>query len=203
VARIEFKDAAARLFIKQTNLYRQQERVDQTVMGLPIGRPFHLTEVIIRDLHAIATEDLLTNPGEYRNGHVALTNSNHVPPPPEQVPPMMGDLCDYVLKNWLQKDLVHLAAYVMWSINWIHPFENGNGRTSRATSYLVMCAKYGALLPAKNTVIQQIIKNKSPYYVALRACDKEFARTKDMGCLYPLEELITTMLKDQLIASLV
>ena len=153
MGRIKFDSAAARLLVKQTNLYRQQERVDEVIMGLPVGSPFVLTEDIVKLLHRIAMDGLLTTPGMYREGEVGLTNSEHQPPPPEHVRPMMADMCDYIAENWITKDLIHLSAYVMWSINWIHPFENGNGRTARATSYLVLCAKYGALLPAKNTVI--------------------------------------------------
>jgi hypothetical protein len=31
---------------------------------------------------------------------------------------------------------IHLAAYLMWRLNWIHPFADGNGRTARMTSYV-------------------------------------------------------------------
>jgi Fic family protein len=202
LARVSFTDEAARLLVKQTNLYRLQRHVDHLISALTVGVPYVLTEQTVKQLHGIAMRGLLTNAGEYRDDPVGLTNSDHVPPPAEHVRPLMGDMYDYVTENWTTKDLVHIGAYAMWRINWIHPFDNGNGRTARAVSYLLMCAKYGALLPAKNTVLQQIIANKTPYYLALRHCDKEFDRTQDMGCLYALEEFIARLLKAQLYESL-
>ena len=202
MARVKFTDEADRLLTKQTNLYRLQTDVDHLIIAAGTGGNFVLAEGTVKKLHAIAMEGLLTTPGFYRTGQVAIKNSAHQPCLPEHVPPHMGDMCEYLRDNWATKDLVHLAAYTMWRINWIHPFENGNGRTARAVSYLVLCAKYGGLLPAKNTVIQQIIDNKGPYYAAHVECDKEFDRTGDMGCLLTLEELIARLLKAQLIASL-
>ncbi|MBV9180292.1 MAG: Fic family protein [Acidobacteria bacterium] len=61
----------------------------------------------------------------------------------------------------------HLAAYVMWRLNWIHPFVNGNGRTTRAVSYYVLCAKLEVYIPGVTTVPELIGHNKDPYYKAL------------------------------------
>ena len=54
------------------------------------------------------------------------------------------------------KPPIHLAAYTMWRVNWIHPFAGGNGRTSRAVSNLVLCARLGYRLPGTLTVPEQI-----------------------------------------------
>ena len=89
----------------------------------------------------------------------------------------------------------------MWRLNWIYPFENGNGRTSRAAAYLAMCAKHGALLPAKNSIVTQIMQNKDPYNKALRACD--MAHSVSGGpTREPMEQLIAFLLKEQIKASL-
>jgi Fic family protein len=167
------------------------------------GAQFVLNEQLIFSLHRTAMDRLLTTPGEYRQSDVAITNSPHQPPQWQHVPPLMADFFDYINAQWAKKDLVQLAAQTMWRLNWIHPFENGNGRTARAVSYLVLCAKYGGLLPAKNSIIQQIINNKKPYYDAHRVCDAEFDRTQDLACTYQLESLIADLLKEQLKASLI
>ena len=78
--------------------------------------------------------------------------------------------CDYVNDNW-GKSPLHLASYVMWRLNWIHPFTGGNGRTSRAVSYLVLCARLGYRLVGTNTIPEQIVANREPYYSALDAAD--------------------------------
>jgi Fic family protein len=83
-------------------------------------------------------------------------------------------MCDYVNGNW-GKSPLHLAAYVMWRLNWIHPFSGGNGRTSRAISYLVLCARLGYRLVGTETIPEQIVANRQPYYGALDAGDAAYA----------------------------
>jgi Fic family protein len=84
------------------------------------------------------------------------------------------EMCEYVNENW-GKSALHLAAYLMWRLNWIHPFSGGNGRTSRAVSYLVLCARLGHRLPGTNTIPEQIVANRQPYYAALDAADAAWA----------------------------
>lgn len=190
-----------RLFRKQVNLYRLQELVDSLVMGAK-GSHFSFSEDVIKRLHHVAMRGLLNPAGEYRVSPVTITNSPHQPPPWVDVPVHMANLCKYVEMSWQTRDMVHLSAFVMWRLNWIHPFGNGNGRTSRAASYLVLCSKHGNLLPAKKTVIQQIMENREPYYQALRLCDQGHEKTGDLSCLAPLEALLTHLLKEQIKASL-
>ena len=58
----------------------------------------------------------------------------------------------------------------MWR-HWIHPFVNGNGRTSRAISYLVFSIKLGHVMPGYPTIPDLIARDKQPYYRALEAAD--------------------------------
>ena len=81
--------------------------------------------------------------------------SKHQPPDAFQVPEQIEELCDYVNQNW-HRSALHLASYVMWKLNWIHPFTDGNGRTSRAASYLILCVRMGYLLPGRLTIPEQI-----------------------------------------------
>jgi Fic family protein len=113
----------------------------------------------------------------------------------------MSSLVEYVQQNWDQQNLIHLAAFVMWRLNWIHPFENGNGRTARAAAYLALSAKHGNHLPAKNTIILQIIANKEAYYQALRDCDAKNAAGA-VDYLANFENFVAFLLKEQLRASL-
>lgn len=133
--------------------------------------PFRLRPSLFCELQKIAVEGLEPSPGTFRTGHVGIGGSAHEPPPPEDVPRLVEDLCDYVNGNWGAVDAVHLGAYVMWRTNWVHPFVNGNGRTSRAVAYLVFCVKLGYLVPGSPTVPELIVRNKLPYYYALEAAD--------------------------------
>jgi Fic family protein len=82
-------------------------------------------------------------------------------------------MCDYVNAN-LDKPAIHLSAYVLWRLNWIHPFDDGNGRTARALAYFLLCARLGYRLPGTKTIPELIADNKTPYYAALEAADKAF-----------------------------
>ncbi len=85
----------------------------------------------------------------------------------------------------------------MWKLNWIHPFTNGNGRTSRAASYLVLCLRTGYLLPGKRTIPDQIAEHRKPYYEALEKADEHWRAGKVDLC--DMEELLSTLLARQLL----
>ena len=55
----------------------------------------------------------------------------------------MDDFVNTVNRAWEKADELTLGAYVLWRLNHIHPFINGNGRTARAASYFVICLKLG------------------------------------------------------------
>lgn len=86
----------------------------------------------------------------------------------------------------------------MWRLNWIHPFSDGNGRTSRAVSYLVLSLKVGYRLPGTPTIPEQIMENREPYHDALERADEAAAR--DMIDVSALELMIESMLAKQLLS---
>jgi fido (protein-threonine AMPylation protein) len=88
------------------------------------------------------------------------------------------------------------VEYVLWRLNWTHPFVDGNGRTSRAVSYFVLCMKSGNVLPGKKTIPEHIADNKPPYYKALEAADK--ANAEGSLDLSDLESLLSAALATQL-----
>jgi Fic family protein len=83
----------------------------------------------------------------------------------------MSMFIDEVNRFWEQADPVYLAAFVLWRLNHIHPFVNGNGRTARVTSYFVLCLKIGAWLGG-DTILPELIRlNRDEYVAALKAAD--------------------------------
>jgi Fic family protein len=125
---------------------------------------------------------------------MGIHGSKHEPPPADQVQELVEDLCDYITANW-DKPPLHLAAYAMWRINWIHPFDDGNGRTARAVAYVVLSVRLGTLLPGRASVIEQIIGRKGPYYQALEAADRAWLDGHiDVSAL---EELLSDLLAKQ------
>lgn len=153
-------------------------------------RPFRLRPSTILQLHREALAGLTVYAGNWRPAAIEIEGSKHEPVGAHLVPEKIEELCDYVNDNWSRAPL-HLAAYTLWRLNWVHPFTDGNGRTARAVSYLVLCVRLGYRLPGTNTIPEQISRDKNPYYKALEAADG--------GDLTVLEELLATMLAKQLL----
>jgi Fic family protein len=67
------------------------------------------------------------------------------------------------------------AAYILWRLNWIHPFAEGNGRTARAVAYLVLSVQFGRELPGEITLVERMSQRKRDYWHALEAADRAWA----------------------------
>jgi len=158
---------------------------------------FRLRPSAILRLNGVALHDIERQGGTYRTCGMTIEGSGHIPPVAEDVPLLMEEMCDYVNENWTRSAL-HLAAYVMWRINWIHPFVDGNGRTARAVSYFILCVRMGSILPGTKTIPDHIVDDKQPYWKALEKADDvwkldEFVDVSD------LETYLKEMLSRQLL----
>lgn len=167
--------------------------VDEVERG---GRQFRLRVSTIQMLHRFALDGLSRYAGNWRPGPVEIGLSKHTPPDAHLVSGLMEEMCDWVNDHWDLESAISLCAYVMWRLNWIHPFDDGNGRTSRAVSYLVLCAKSGARLPGKLTIPEIIASNKEPYYDALERIDQ--AQADGEADLTPMKDLLEDCLAKQL-----
>lgn len=136
--------------------------------GSPTRAPIDVT--LICRLHEFATRDIFSFAGSFRHTGVTISGTNHVPPPADEVPSHVDSMVTYVRSNWAA-NAVHLCAYVLWRCNWIHPFPNGNGRTTRGLAYLVFLLRLGYEPGGTPTFIQMIADDKVPYYDALDHAD--------------------------------
>ena len=169
------------------------KNIDEALHG---NRAFRLRLSFILELNRIATEGTNEYPGIFRPGSMEISGSQHVPPPANEVPGLMEDMCDYVDENWNQAP-IHLASYLMWRLNWIHPFWDGNGRTARAISYSILCIRLGYRLPGVQTIPEQIAADKFPYYDALESADEKWKQGQ--VDLHDLEMLLSDKLASQLL----
>lgn len=158
---------------------------------------FRLRQALILKLHKKALDGIHPLAGTYRNSRVYIGKSTHVPPDAIEVPDHVAEMCDYVNSNWNIRSPIHLAAYLLWRINWIHPFADGNGRTARVISYVILSIKLHSLLPGSKTIPDQIASDKSPYYAALEEADRAW-RLERID-LSRLESMLTAMLAEQLL----
>ena len=154
-----------------------------------------LSQTVIKALNYHAIACLHDYAGQYRPHPVKVEKPggtpNFVPPEPFRVATLMDDFLNRVNLLWYRAEPVTLGAFVLWRLNWIHPFVNGNGRTARAACYFVICVKQGTWL-AGNPILPELLRvHRERYVAALEAADRS-------GGLGPLTTLLMELLVKQL-----
>ncbi len=161
--------------------------------SLAVQRPF-LSSHVIKALNFQAITCLHTSAGEYRPCPVIV--GDYTPPEHFRVQALMDDFVNIVNRTWETSDPVALAALVLWRLNHIHPFINGNGRTARAASYFVLCVKLGLWLPGATILPELLRRERARYVEALRKGDLSLATgTLDLS---ELHALISELLQEQI-----
>ncbi|WP_434288421.1 Fic family protein [Celeribacter sp. SCSIO 80788] len=181
--------------IQEQNLLRQYDLLTNCIeIGLEKGIDA-FDKFTLWALNYAAVSNICQLGGRYREGPIYV--GNHIPPHFRDVERHMDQLFSLVHENWEIIDgPTTLAAYVLWRLNWIHPFIEGNGRTARAACYYIICLRYGDLLPGRKIVPERIRENREPYYKALKAADDAWeAGHFDVS---ELDEYLQGLLVDQL-----
>ena len=129
-----------------------------------------MTENLIREINAIVLKDIRSGAGRYRTKQVIV--GDYVPPEHFQVPILMKEFVD-----WLrQPQPAHLSPILYTGIAHyqlvaIHPFEDGNGRTTRILTTL-MLIQYGYEHTHFFALESYYNRNRKAYYEALGSADK-------------------------------
>jgi Fic family protein len=129
----------------------------------------------IQDLlkaHGVLMNNLVSVPGCFRSGDVGIFNGSkvtHVAPSAKRVSILIGDLFEYIRTNqeysWLIKSCVF-----HYEFEFIHPFEDGNGRIGRLWQQLLLM-KHHPLFEC--VPIEVLIKeHQQDYYSALSHSDR-------------------------------
>lgn len=100
-----------------------------------------ITEKMILDIHqrlVVGVRGGKASPGKYRLIQNYIVNSLtgeivYTPPPPESVPSMMRSLIEW-LNSGIDIHPVLISGVAQFQLVHIHPFSDGNGRTSRLLS---------------------------------------------------------------------
>jgi Fic family protein len=186
--------------LESRNALQQFDRLVELIRAATApGAPrFRLRPSTLQELNRFVVRGTRKAPGAFRTVSIEISGSTHEPPEWTEVARFVDDMCDYVNENWTAKSPIHLSAYVMWRLNWIHPFADGNGRTSRAASYLVMCASLGYLVPGHTLIPHRIAANKLPYWKALEKADEaDKAGSVDVTAMEGLlEDLLEAQLRE-------
>ncbi len=125
-----------------------------------------ISEVFIRTLHQLVVRETeREDAGHYRLVNVMITGSDHTPPDTSEVPYQMNNLVKWVRTNQKELHPIELAALLHHKLVYIHPFVDGNGRTSRLVMNLILMHKEYPLVV--------ILKNdRKKYYQILQLADK-------------------------------
>ena len=141
-----------------------------------------LDETIIKDIHALLMENILTG-GVYRNVEVRISGAKHKPPTPgemyQQIKAFYADM-----EQMKDKNDIELSAWTHAEFVKIHPFVDGNGRTSRMImNYQLMRAGFLPVSIAK--------ENRLEYFEALETYATD-------GNLIPFADMIAELEEQRL-----
>ena len=181
--------------IQEQNLLRQYDLLTNCVQVVLSKGIEAFDKYMLWSLNAAAIANIAQFGGRFREQPIYV--GSHIPPHFKEVSNLVDQLLSVIHENWtVETHPTVLPAYVLWRLNWIHPFIEGNGRTARAACYLLICARYGDLLPGRKIVPERIREERQPYYAALQAADRHW----DAGHFNvdDLADYLAGLLQDQL-----
>lgn len=89
-----------------------------------------LNENIVKDLHAILTENIIVG-GIYRNEEVRISGAGYTPPAGNEMYMQIKNFYEDLKIKEKELNPIELAAWTHAEFVRIHPFVDGNGRTGR------------------------------------------------------------------------
>lgn len=134
-----------------------------------------ITETLIREIHKKLVEGVRhdsAKPGQYRNIQNYVANSKtkeiiYIPPAPYEVPLLMAEFVEW-LEIEQEIPAVLAAGIAQFQLVHIHPFVDGNGRTSRLLSTLYLY-RSGYDFKKLFTISEYYDRNRQDYYHALQS----------------------------------
>lgn len=153
-----------------------------------------ITEGMIREIHRKLVEGVRggkADPGNYRRIQNYVANSStgeviYTPPPAVEIPIMMSEMV-----KWINSDLeihpVLISGIVQFQLVHIHPFLDGNGRTSRLLSTLCLY-KAGYDFKRLFTISEYYDRDRPAFYKTIQS-----VRENDMDMTGWLDYFITAL----------
>lgn len=128
----------------------------------------------LKKVQGIMTYLIKEDAGEFRKGNEGVFDENgnciHVCPPPEQVDGLMNQLFDWIKENEKSINPLILSSIFHYEFVFIHPFSDGNGRTSRLWQNVILSnwEEIFEYVPIES----QIKKYQNEYYKIIDNCNK-------------------------------
>ena len=129
-----------------------------------------ISERTVKEIHALILHGIdRENAGRYRTVPVMISGSTHMPPQPYLIEEQMED---FILRfKQMETEKVHpvlIAAYLHDELVRIHPFIDGNGRTSRLLMNLYLLRHGYVIITLKGSNDAKV-----DYYMALEKSHTE------------------------------
>ncbi|MDB5344421.1 MAG: Fic family protein [Schlesneria sp.] len=122
--------------------------------------------------HGILMAGLVASAGKWRRGAVGVIQGEqviHIAPPADRVPFLVQDVLLF-LNGDKQTHPIVKAAVMHYELEFIHPFEDGNGRIGRLWHTLVL-SRYHPVF--EYVPIESVIRERQvEYYDVLSECDR-------------------------------
>ena len=128
----------------------------------------------LKKIHGIMTYLVTEESGEFRKGNEGVFdekgNCIHVCPPPEQVDGLIKNLFKWMKENENTINPLILSSVFHYEYVFIHPFQDGNGRTARLWQNVILSnwEEIFEYLPIES----QIKKYQDDYYNSINNCNK-------------------------------
>ena len=128
----------------------------------------------LKKVHGIMTYLVTEESGEFRKGNEGVFdekgNCIHMCPPPEQVDGLIKNLFKWMKENENNINPLILSSVFHYEYVFIHPFQDGNGRTARLWQNVILSnwEEIFEYLPIES----QIKKYQEDYYKSINNCNK-------------------------------
>lgn len=171
------------------NAYKAYEMIKEM-------NPYSIND--LKKIHGTMTYLLVNEPGKFRKGNEGVFDENgnciHVCPPPEQVDGLMKQLFVWMKNSNNEVHPLILSSVFHYEFVFIHPFEDGNGRTARLWQNIILSnwEEIFEYVPIET----QIEKYQEEYYKAINNCDKLGESTEFIEfMLKMIDETLENLLK--------
>ena len=174
------------------NMEKAMDFIDENVKTFPVDRAF------ICELHRLTVKDLTPppngegdkTPGMYRQENNRIAGAAHIPPEYIQVNDYMDELTKFINDPASPKYDLIKTAIAHHRFVWIHPFNNGNGRTVRLFTYALL-VKQGFHVDAGRILNPTAVfcSDRNKYYEYLSGADAGDDEGITTWCEYVLSGL--------------
>lgn len=131
-----------------------------------------LSEKSFCKAHSVMMKGLVVKAGKWRTGNIGVvegSNIKHIAPKPNRVPNLISNLFKFLKSEEKKKYLISSCVF-HYELEFIHPFEDGNGRMGRFWQHLIL-SNYHPLF--EYVPVESVVRdNQKDYYRSLGESDK-------------------------------